>query len=773
MRKTIRLNDGWKFYLQEQTMGIPYPLGCEYEEFDDSSWKSVQVPHDYSIYGEFDSKNFGWHAWLPGGIGWYRYKFSVDTTEDKHFELQLDGAYRQSEIWINGNFIGGQKNGYFSSLFDLSSWTRAGENLLVIRTNNFDLPNCRWYTGSGIYRHAWLTITPVTRFNTWGPRYTTPEVSPESALIEFQAKIEGPQAKNTNVIINLFDAQGRKAAETSGACNGSYAKGNIKLPHPALWSPENPNLYTAIATLEADGKQLDQIKTTIGIRKIEFRKGEGFLLNEQPMKFKGVCLHLDGGPVGAAVPDQIWEQRLAELKGIGCNAIRTAHQPPSPDFLDICDRMGFLVMNEFCDKWEPPHYLDFMLHWKKDLADWIARDFNHPSVIMWSTGNENYRYPDTPYIRKHLKMIGEEVRCHDTTRPVMNALERGIEYEGGGDPEDYAKRVLKGSESMDFIGVNYGDQWYDIMLKLDPDALILGAENYDYITSTPTDRHTRVEYHSWLYVEKDPRLMGIFNWLGIDYLGEATNSKPEFLGSTSGLIDISGQAKPEAALYRSFWSNDPVVSIAVYRQDPDDMNKFGLWGWPRIDQHWHADTGSMVDIVTYTNCEEVELYLNNNKIGCQRLADISNRIMKWRLPFAPGRLEAVGYRAGMECARFAVCSHGEPVRMEAIPCHNRIAADGMSMAMVRVKLYDADGNICTGSHGTPITFEVNGAGKLECVHNGSMLWHGPFHGSSVPAHNGGATAYIRAGLKPGPVTIKATAPGLSGASCSIEIVDAN
>ena len=771
MRKTVLLNMDWKFCKVWEAEGIGFPFGCEYEEFDDSGWQTVQAPHDYSITAGPGADNFGQNAWTPGGIGWYRRSITLDLAQGGAVELQVDGAYRDSAIWLNGEYVGGQKNGFFSNLFDLSPYARRGDNLLVIRTANTGLPNCRWYTGSGLYRNVWLHQTQTTRLETWGVRVATPEVSADRAQVLISAAVTGPDAACVSADFHITDTQGREVAFVRGVqAAESGVSAVLTVERPGLWSPDTPSMYSVLVTLSAGGKILDQIKTDFGIRSIEYRKREGFLLNGVPTKFKGVCLHQDAGPLGNAVPDQIWEQRFTELKRIGCNAVRTSHQPPSPEFLNLCDRMGFLVMNEFCDKWEPPHYLDFMRNWRDDIAAWIARDFNHPSVVMWSTGNENYRYPDTPYIRKHLKMIGEEVRRHDVTRPVMNGLERGKDLkDGGGSPEDYAKRLMRGNESMDFHGVNYADQWYDIMLELDPDALILGTENYDYITSAPDDRHKAIEYHSWLYVEKDPRVMGMFNWLGIDYLGEASKSNFTSLGSRSGIIDIIGQPKPAAALYESFWSDKPMVSIAVYRQDPEDMQRFGLWGWPSIDQHWHASPGAVVDVVTYTNCEEVELLCNGRIIGRQRLSDIENRIMKWRLPFERGRVEAVGYCGGIERARFALDTPGEAAKLEITPSHTHLAADGTSMAVIHVKLLDKHGVHCCAYEQIPVSFTTSGPGRVECVHNGNMGWHGPFYSGTVPVHKGCAAGYIRAGFAAGDLTVTASAPELPDVSCTIRI----
>ena len=772
MSTYLSIDKGWKFREMASPFGANaggHPMGAEAVDYDDSGWREVNLPHDWAIespmspdpYVHGANRNAGQNAFLHGGIGWYRRHVFIHP-EDQEVLLQIDGSYRKSEVWVNGVYVGGEDNGYFSYALDITGALVAGDNLIVVRCDNLDTPNCRWYTGSGLYRHVWLIRRERTHFAHWGVAVTTPRVARDSALVHVSAALEGPRGM-VEVKAEILDPDGNPAAH--GAVRAALGRGkgaaelDLPVARPMLWGLDAPQLYTLRLTLLRDGRAVDTEEIPFGIRSIEFRKGAGFLLNGEPTKLKGICMHHDGGYLGAAVPETVWASRLKTLKEIGCNAIRTSHNPPAPEVLDLCDRMGFVVMDELCDKWEPPHYVNFAKNWRKDLSAWIRRDRNHPSVIMWSVGNENDA-PGTDYLLSRYRTLCDAVRAIDPTRPAMAAAEAGpVGSQAAGNH-------LMTRGITDFIGVNYSEQWYDEMLAIDPDILILGTENYVYFRSTKEDRNARWEMNCWFDVEADDRVMGNFLWTGIDYLGESWEHWPN-TGSFAGLVDVTGFAKPVADFYRTFWrEKEPQVYIDIYRQPVAEISeKLGQWGSPKQDRIWEADT-QRVELSTYTNCEEVELFLNGESLGIQRLADAPNRILRWEVAYAPGELLAVGRNNGEEAARCALHTPGAPAALRLTPTTASLAANGWDVALVEAVLVDAQGNEC--HFDGEAVFSVEGAGTLAAVGNGGLKFHGPFQEGTVPAFHDRCTAYVRAGEEAGRVVLTASMGGLN-ASCEIQI----
>lgn len=772
MSERISLDKSWRFREMWDPFGGDgggHPMGAEALTYDDSGWNCVDLPHDWAIespmspepYVRGANDNAGQNAYLHGGIGWYRRHFTLDDIENKEFLLQIDGSYRKSEVWVNGNYIGGEENGYFSYALDMTDYVVCGDNLLVIRCDNLDTPNCRWYTGSGLYRHVWLVTREKTHFAHWGIAVTTPLVAEDRALVHVEADLEGPDgAAVVNAVIYDSDEREVASATVRSAILSGKGRAALDIPVdcPALWSIEKPSMYTLQMALGRGGNISDQETIPFGIRSIEFRKGVGFLLNGVPTKMKGICMHHDGGPLGAAVPENVWESRLRLLRKLGCNAIRTSHNPPAPEVLDLCDRMGFVVMDEFCDKWEPPHFIGFARNWKRSLTDWIHRDRNHPSVIMWSVGNEN-DLPGTDYLLSRYRLLCDEVRSLDASRPAMAAAE------GGSYNPNTAVNHLKTRGITDFIGVNYTEPWYDRIFDIDPNVLILGTENLVYMTSTAASRNEKVEFCPWHFVEADDRVMGSFLWTGIDYLGESWHGWPG-TGSYAGLVDITGVAKPVADLYQTLWKKDePQVYIDIYRMPVAAiMEKVGLWGSPRQDRTWDGE--GVMELSTYTNCEEVELLLNGESLGTKRMADAENRILRWEVDYEPGELTAVGKNDGVEAARYSLRTPGKPVGLKLVPTHQTLSANGWDTALIELTLVDENGTTCRFEG--EASFEVTGEGTLAAVGNGGLRFHGPFQGPKAPAFNDRATAYLRAGTQKGVATLKAEAMGFT-ASVDITI----
>lgn len=771
MSTYISLDKNWKFKEVFDPFGANaggHPMGAEAITYDDSDWRTVNLPHDWAIespmspepYTRGANDNPGQNGFLHGGIGWYRRHLEIDDMGCEYL-LQFDGSYRKSEVWVNGTYVGGEENGYFSYVIDITDALMQGDNLIVVRCDNLDTPNCRWYTGSGLYRHVWLVSREATHFAHWGTAVTTPRVAKDSALVNIKAELEGDPGM-TEVRARIIAPCGCKVAEgitrAPIAFEGGMAELDITVAEPALWSIDTPVMYSLEMDLLADGVVVDSQVIPFGIRSIEFRKGAGFLLNGVPTKMKGICMHHDGGYLGAAVPETVWESRLKTLKELGCNAIRTSHNPPAPEVLDLCDRMGFVVMDELCDKWEAPHYVNFTTNWKKDVLNWICRDRNHPSVIMWSVGNEN-DWPGTDYLLARYRTLCDEVRSLDPSRPAMAAAEAGPVG------PDAARKHLMTRGITAFVGVNYSEQWYDEMFEIDPDILILGTENYVYFRSTKEDRNARWEMNCWLDVEADDRVMGNFLWTGIDYLGESWKHFPN-TGSYAGLVDVTGVIKPVGDLYKTLWRDDPQVYIDIYRMPVADIAKCGQWGSPKQDRMWLGETGEKLELSTYTNCEEVELFLNGVSLGVQKLADVPNRIIRWEVAYEAGEIMAIARNAGEEVSRCVLKTPKAPAALLLKPTAKALAANGWDVSVVEAVLVDEDGVECR-CDGEAV-FSVEGAGTLTGVGNGGLKFHGPFQGDTVPTFNDRCTAYVRAGAEKGVAVLKGTLDGFT-ATCEIEI----
>lgn len=764
VRKIYNMDRGWRFTIPGDPAGmIHLAHGREYVNYDDSAWTLVDLPHDYMLPFPIRHENSGNQAWREGALGWYRLHFELEKADGKVYLLQIDGAYRKAELWVNGVFVRSHKNGFFSFATDITEQLKDGENLIAVRTDNLDVPNCRWYSGAGLYRHVRLIETGETSIPYSGVAITTPEVSAKEATVHVEAEIQHADA-STEAVMELLDADGSCAASGRARAEDGKAVCDLHVDSPRLWSVDEPNLYELRITVMVNGEPVDDLYTACGIRKIEYRKNEGFFLNNVPTKFKGVNLHADGGPMGHAIPESFWAYRLRQLKELGCNAIGLSHCPHAPEFLDLCDRMGFLVNSEYADKWEPPFYVDFYETWNEDLTGWMRRDRNHPSVVMWSLGCENNE-PGVEYLDKRLEMFASRMREIDRTRPICSSLDRGHDIPGG-----RGRQIVDTCRSLDLIGVNYAEQWFDDMVEYAPDALFLGTESYMYFTSEHEERLTQTEMNPWLKVLEDDRFIGQFKWVGIDYLGEASLFWPK-QGLSSGIFDMVGTKKPQAYLMESFWSDKPMVCAAIYRQNPNKFilnNILDQWECPVLDFDWRTDMPE-ADVATYTNCETVELWLNGRRLGEQRLSDIPNRIMKWHIPYEAGELTAIGKNDGQEAARFTIQTSGAPSALTLTPDLKKMRADRAEITLVEIVLKDSNGVQCRNSDAR-VTITVEGSGTLERVGSGDLTNHESFFGSSVRLYQGKAVCFVRASDEPGIAVITArTGDGICARS-EIQII---
>ncbi|NMH86802.1 glycoside hydrolase family 2 TIM barrel-domain containing protein [Flavivirga algicola] len=730
-RITKNFNKEWKFQLSDS-------IAYNAIDFDDSEWRILDVPHDWSIEFDYNESNSGRNAWLPGGVGWYRKTIIIPKEQsNKEFKIEFDGVYKNATLWVNDHYVGNQHDGYTSFYYNITPFINfGGKNTFALKVDNSIQPNCRWYSGSGVYRSVRLTITNKLAIEQWGTFITTPKVLSNQAEVLIQTTLRN-YANASNLILEttIYNADGEQVGivRTNAFIDRKTSKTvnqTINIENPILWSTENPELYISKSKVIVNNKTVDNYETTFGIRTIDFDAKKGFFLNGENLKLKGVCLHNDGGILGTAVPIEIWKRRLDNLKEIGCNAIRAAHNPPSPEFLDLCDTMGFLVMNEFVDKWNadktnekkgkglnnffnPNGFGDpyFEFEWQKNYKSTVLRDRNHPSVIMWSVGNENYP-PEAEEQVQGLRKYTSYVRSLDSTRPVVSGMERGRDIP----VNDKIDAIINTCSEMDLIALNYGEQWCKEIGKRNLEMPYVSTESYRYFNSSPEKRFANIERSPWIDVLENDHNIGLFLWVGIDYLGES--KKYPKLGSTSGLLDIAGFKKTESYLYQAFWSEKPMVSIAVYEGDANDFSTSGRWGWPPIYEAWNFKKGEKKDLVTYTNCESVNLYLNNKLIGNKKLSDFPNWIMKWQdTAFEEGTLKAVGIINGKEVCEFELKTTGEPYKINLKPYNKHINSG--DIVQIEVSILDKK-NVLVTHQPVDLYFKIEGDAEILGLSNGDM-----------------------------------------------------
>ena len=777
---TINFNRDWRFNLGDVTNG-PAP------DLDDSKWRALNLPHDWSIEGEFSEKNpagFNGGA-LPGGTGWYRKTFMLPASANgKSVFVDFDGVYRNSEVWINGRYLGKRPYGYTSFQYELTPYLNYGaqKNVIAVKVDNSHQPNSRWYSGSGIYRNVWLTTVDKLHVDQWGTYITTPQVSTASATVDIQTIVRNSSEKTQSFILRttIYDAQGKEAV--SAESNLDLDKGAIAgLPErltvnrPVLWSIENPYLYRAVSRIESAGKLIDSYETSFGIRSFVFDREKGFILNGTRVKINGVCDHHDLGALGAAVNTRALERQLEMLKAMGVNGIRTSHNPPAPELLELADRMGFIVMDEAFDMWKKQKTkFDYHLDWdqwhKRDLEDMVMRDRNHPSIFIWSIGNEISEQwggdPDAGIIGKELSGI---VRTLDRTRPITSACNFV-------DP----KNTLIANGTLDLVGTNYAHERIPQLPKLFPGRTFIGTETVSSLATRgsydmPSDVARRwplkwdvpfkegnadyscsaydncsapwgsTQEETWKIIKKTDFFAGQFIWTGWDYIGEPTPYEWPARSSYFGIIDLAGFPKDTFYMYQSEWISKPVLHI------------FPHWNWKQ---------GDPVDVWAYFNSDEVELFLNGKSLGTKRKSGDDLHVM-WRAPFEPGTLKAVSRTQGKVVLTQELRTAGQPEKIILSPDRKVIKADGSDLSFVTVKVVDANGTVVPHADNL-VKFQLTGEGSIAGVDNGSQISHEPFKANYRKAFHGLALAIIQSNDKAGKITLKATADGLAPASVAID-----
>jgi beta-galactosidase len=765
-RKGNNFDFDWKFSLQDvKEAALP--------DYNDDEWEDVQLPHDWSITLPFKSdpvKGDGQfrHApacmgFLQGGTGWYRKTFYTSVKDkDKKTTILFDGVYHQCDVYINGKHLGFHPYGYTGFEYDLTPYLKYGEkNTLSVRVDHSNAPSSRWYSGSGIYRHVWLTVTNPVRVATWGTAVTTPQITASSAEVKLVTTIENNTASKKRISLEsrIIDAKGNTIASTSFPLNlpekeQTNVEQQLQVKNPELWTLETPIMYTVLSVIKINGKEADRYETPFGIRTIKIDADQGFFINGKPIKLKGMNLHQDAGALGTAVPDRSYERRLEILKEYGCNAIRCSHNPPSPEFLDFCDRIGFIVIDEAFDKWTSFYYNDYFTEWwKKDMESMLLRDRNHPSVVIWSAGNELEDANDTTGVSTaRAKMIVDYIRQTEPTRPVSISLAPA--YDQG---RPYNRNGFL--DVFDLVGYNYMEPKYIADKKAFPKRIIYGTEVFPFYRGNFDNMRDYAPDNPWYDVEKNDFVLGQFLWAGVDYLGESAGLPSK--GWSTCPFDVCMFEKPRAAFHRSVWNPQPMVRIAVADQSLNIDPGKDHWSWPNLAEHWNFPqyAGHVIEVQTINNCEEVELWINNKTMGRRKTADYPNNTIVWHVPYKAGQVKAIGYNKGIEVANYELNTTGKPVKIALQADREILASDGQDLAHITVLLLDEKG-LVVPDNDLPITFEITGQGKLIGLDNGDLRSDESFKANKRITYFGKALAVVQSSRNSGKIRVKATADGL-------------
>ncbi|MDT3404086.1 glycoside hydrolase family 2 TIM barrel-domain containing protein [Mucilaginibacter terrae] len=740
-------DDSWLFYKGDAT-------GAEQTAFNDKAWRKLSVPHDWSIEGPYDQANptSRGGGYLPAGIGWYRKQFTLGKTyASKNVTVEFDGVMANSDVWVNGHHLGKRPYGYISFIYDLTPYISYDKpNVIAVKADNSLQTASRYYTGAGIYRHVRLVAYNTVHFAPWSVYVKSPVATVAKATVQIQAQVVNSTkvAGEYKVTTTVLDAAG-KTVSTAGSAKTVAAGQTVdfsfdaQVANPKLWNLDEPYLYTAVTRIAKGSEIIDEVKTPVGIREAKFEAATGFWLNGQNIKIKGVCLHHDGGAVGAAVPLSVWEQRFKLLKQAGVNGIRTAHNPVAPEFLDLCDRMGFVVMDETFDTWTASkpgaakgYNLYFTEWWERDTRDMVMRDRNHPSIVLYSVGNEIHDSLKDSVGFKKYRDQQNLIHKLDPGRPVTMALFR---------PNVSGVYANGFADMMDVVGQNYRENELIAAHEAHPNWKVIGTENTHVLSM-------------WLALRDKPYMAGQFLWTGIDYLGEA--AWPETTNN-QGLFTRTGEWKQQGLQRQSWWSEKPVVHM-VRKSDNDGA---GNWvaDWTPVD----FGTYDNAKVQVYSNCDEVELFLNGKSQGIKpKPADDSPR--DWDLTFEKGSLKAVGRNKGKEVAVEEFKSAGAPAKILLTATQDKLTHNFDDASIVKVSIVDAEGNVCANADNM-VKFSISGSGILQAVDNGDIISHEQYQGTEHKAFQGKCIAIVKAGAGSGTATLKVSVAGLPEASIALQI----
>jgi beta-galactosidase len=796
-RRRVLADFDWKFHRGDAP-------GADKATFDDVAWRSVDLPHDWSIErvpgsaSLFDRNAPSRHdgGYLPGGIGWYRKTFSLPAEgRGSRVFVEFEGVYMNSDVWLNGQHLGNHPYGYTSFQYELTPHIKWGQpNMLAVRVN-VQQPCSRWFSGAGIYRHVWLTQTAPVHVGHWGTYVTTPKIDKGAATVRVRTFVanQADRAQAVTLRTTLRNVGGAAVAKQDTSASITADSGyefdqSFQVASPHLWSLTDPYLYRAVSEVLVDGKVVDTYETPFGIRTIEFTKDRGFFLNGEHTPIYGVCNHHDQGYLGAAAYDRAIERQLEILKTMGCNAIRTSHNPPAPKLLDLCDRMGFVVMDEAFDEWKRNHtkfgYGRFYDQWsERDIRSMLRRDRNHPSIILWSIGNEILEQGDPVQGPKQAARLAAFCREGDPTRPVTSACNN---------PGAALKTGF--ANALDVVGINYGIDWYD---RLKDKKTLIASETSSTVSTRGEYNlvqkdgklviepllHTQVTAYDlyrppWaIQVElqlkklKDcPWVAGEFVWTGFDYIGEPTPFTWPAANSYFGIVDLCGFPRDRFYVYQSQWRKTPMVHLLPH------------WNWPGLE-------GKKIPVWCYTSADSVELFLNGKSLGEKRMAEATpqkyviepargkkNPVviesgwlhLEWLVPYQAGELKAVAKRDGQVVATDVVATAGKPARLAVEVDRKQVTASGQDLAYVTVRVLDAEGRLCPEAD-TLVHFDVSGEGRLAAVGNGNPIDHDDYQANQRKAFHGLCLAILKAGKTPGTIRLTARADGLEPVSVSVQI----
>jgi beta-galactosidase len=750
-RKIESFDKTWLFFKGDAS-------GADKTTFTDDAWRKLDVPHDWMIEGPYAESNPTGRGggYLPADIGWYRKHFELDAADAaKKVSIEFDGVMANSDIWINGYHLGKRPYGYITFNYDLTSHLNFGKgktNVIAVRADNTLQPASRYYTGAGIYRHVRLIYTDPVHIDTWGVFVSTPKVSADQATVHIKTTVinTGKSAKNVSLLTE-FMLDGKIVKATGSNASGSVPVGKTKtfeqdytVSNPNLWSNINPVLYKALTKVLVDGKAIDEQTTDFGIRDIKFTADQGFVLNGKKVMIKGVCLHHDIGALGAAVPISAWEHRLKALKEIGVNGIRTSHNPVAPEFLDLCDRMGFFVMDESFDTWEANKVAKtggggYNLYFKEwgltDQRDQVMRDRNHPSVVIYSVGNEIHdNLNDSTGFKKYADLQNV---CHlnDPTRLVTMALLRP------GTSKVYTNGF---AAKMDVVGQNYRENELTAAHDAHPDWKVIGTEN-------------GLTQQAWLGMRDFPFVAGQFLWVGVDYLGESDWPN---VTNGQGVLDRTSGSRSVTYQRDSWWNTKPVVHIV--RNSEGEGRTPLVADWSPV-----GDAYKDARVTIYSNCEEVELFLNGKSLG-SKTKPANDAPRDWQVPFEKGSIKAVGKNGGKEVASDELKTAGAPAKILLTVDRPKIGNNWDEVAYVTATVVDANGVPNPQSDKT-LTFSVSGPGVIAATDNANLANHEIFNLPVRQAYHGKCIAIIK-GSGLGKVNVKAVADGLADGNVLVEIV---
>ncbi len=789
-------NDDWLFILDDnQAMARP--------DYDDSSFRSLNLPHDWSIEGQASPDLASCTGYLPGGVAWYRKHFVVADNEPLHY-IYFEGVYNRSEVYLNGHLLGKRPNGYASFLYDMTPYLKRGkENVIAVRVDHSKYADSRWYTGSGIYRDVWMITSGKTHLSQWGSTYRFTQSADGKGKLEVDYSIDvdkSDRKKSLSVNIVLRDADGNEVASTSARQLPGVKDGKVigtttlTIDQPHLWDTHDPYLYTLSTDLLMEGNVIDGNKIKAGMRTLRFDANTGFWLNGRNMKVKGVCLHHDAGVLGAVVPQEVWYRRVKQLQSIGANAIRMSHNPQSPCLYDICDELGMLVMDEASDEWEfpkrkwvegwnqgEPSYdgtFDFFEEWiDRDVADMVLRDRNHPCVFLWSIGNE-VDYPNDPYSHPVLdgttinqpmfggykpdapnaerigiiaKRLSAVVRSIDTSRPVTGALAGVV-----------MSNQTVYPEAIDVVGYNYTENRYDEDHKTYPSRILYGSE-------------TSTDYNAWKAVRDRDFIFGQFVWTGTDYLGESGRWPSR--GLNTGLLNFASYPKGRGWFHAAIWREDPVTYIGTYpmpQMRGDGQGRRGRGGrgnFVSIDANddWNYMDGTQVRVVCYTNSPQARLWLNDSLVGALKPQNDTTGVIYWDIPYTSGTLRCEGCdNQGRVQSSYDIKTYSEATalraKVEELGDGHDCACPGF-VNQISINIVDKEGNVVKNAR-NEITCTIEGPAKLLGLEGSNNADMGDYRDNRQAANRGALFAYVHR-IGKGPVTVRFSADGLTTAEVNL------